>query len=613
MERQDTNLGTGVRHALFEMAPYGRAPAVGKRKLSVTCKGSMPEKSLVDLFTMQDGTWVGKENRFYSIASVRSSFFEARGRKGKTSGEDFSFQEWIAFDIDKVDIGIWSLDNFMSFIEEVMPTDGQRMYVWTGNGIQMLFRVPIFSDPVSFNTLRYAYKAKCKEIEAVLVKNQVGYEIVDPTAWDSARMFRLPNTINQKWNDDGSAREPKKAYLIGVFGNGPNNKLWDWLQDYKIPEGALQDNAKTGEVVDKMLSLFNPETTVEYTAYYKVPCPFHKDGKEGDPSLVIYRDGLYAMDFHETENKRSVHLFKVWMAVKYSNENREGQESNPRYREFCQFVGLEPPAAPISGIIREWLEEKFLPLYRDVGERGFYSLAQRRVVELTESTRQGDDLIYDAIRDKSRESRTSGKDGKESKCDHSQAISLYQKAAPSVFTAVYDQLPTLTEIDPKELPTRAKEDILVMFRSAFNQSVPHTSDGRNFRTSLFQLAKEAPWEDDTWYKAEQYAFFYRRFEGAYEVAFQFQVLTDLSATKRWTNQFRLDKEFIQLMEQLGICIKDRIFFGQSKQRVLKFTQEALDVIDFGQNIEMIAGSNRISTFMNDTPETLLSEDTDGRV
>lgn len=214
------------KHALFEMVSY---EVSGQQRLYVNCIGSVPGEllahkfSLKDKFNLNEAPWLGSVNRFYSVAQVDDSFFGQNGRKGKTRTEDFVSQHWIPFDLDKLDEP--RIQEYIQAVEEVVPTDGQRIYIWTGNGLQVLFRVWPFYDVAIFDKKAAAYRNICRQISLVLKDKRLTYEAVDSYAWEASRMLRLPGTINQKYNPDGTPKPPKACYLIDIRGSGPSNRL----------------------------------------------------------------------------------------------------------------------------------------------------------------------------------------------------------------------------------------------------------------------------------------------------------------------------------------------------------------------------------------------------
>ena len=196
-------------HALFSLSKSGLSRA-----------GFMSSKHLVNYFFQPRS---GHINEFYSVAALKASFISDTARH-KNAEEDFVFQEWIPFDIDGMNEA--KKDDYVAVLETIFPTDGQRVYIWTGNGMQILCKVPPFSDAKLFNSLRSAYTGLCIDIEvAFRAKNLTG--TVDTTAWSSAKMLRLPGTINQKWARDGSPGPSKLCYFISAKDYGASYRLWD--------------------------------------------------------------------------------------------------------------------------------------------------------------------------------------------------------------------------------------------------------------------------------------------------------------------------------------------------------------------------------------------------
>jgi hypothetical protein len=219
-----------------------------------------------------DGAHSEPDNVFYSVASIAETFFTSgRGKAGK---DDFAFQEWIPFDID--DVNKARELTCISVLDDILPTDGERIYIWTGHGMQVLYRVPIFTDTGLFGSLRSAYRSLCIDIEvAFRAKCLTG--TVDTTAWDVAKMFRLPGTINQKWNLDGSRKTPKSCYLIETRGSGASQGLWDKMagQVISVPPKVSSGYSICGSTFHGAPVLVEREVEVMPQANKTCSCPMN--------------------------------------------------------------------------------------------------------------------------------------------------------------------------------------------------------------------------------------------------------------------------------------------------------------------------------------------------
>ncbi len=597
-------------HGIFRMAFFGPPPADGQpRKQSVACCGSF-DGSLADIMLAQGPSdlapWWDKENWFYSVACAKPEFFKGSGRKGKTGSDDWAWQEWIPFDVDKVDLGIWTEEEAVALIEEVLPKDGQRFYVWTGHGIQCLYRVKPFGDVRVFDAFKAAYDDLCRQLEIHLNSQGVKVYEVDRRMWEPARMMRIPNTWNQKYESDGSPKPRKRSFLIGAYGNGESAKLRQILMDY-VPQAATADAVKGGaNAIARVVALFDQTRVQEFPRYFRVMCPFHKSGEESEPSLALYKDNWgYAIDMHCTKGEPgyAVPLFHVWLAVKYPEADRSGlPRDHPRYGEFCKFIGIDSPPEAAVLLIKDWIVECLVPMFRCDGT-SFWSKVEHKAIKISDIRYKYGVVIRDRLQQNSQEAKT--QDGLLNLRD---VYKLFRDQSGAAFDSILRGLPTIGEIAPKEVPGRARKDILKMLRAAFNSAVPHTIEGQHKRISLLGLAKEVPWDDATWMKAEQYEFFYRRFGGKWQAGFKFQLLHDLPATRAWADEFDNAKQFVNLAVELGLCKRDRLRVGRVQHRVLLLTDDAMETVDFGDDIEPDTGiaapteeevfSNRIQKLLN---------------
>lgn len=131
-------------------------------------------------------------------------------------------QEVIPFDLDGID-----LDRINEYHEVVARGAGfdisKTAIIHTGNGIHILVQVPLITDKEYIKNAKLGYKQVYDRI--VIACNEAGLPITkDTTAWDYARIFRVPFTRNEKEKE--GVKVVKHCRLI-------QNNLE--VQDFKLP------------------------------------------------------------------------------------------------------------------------------------------------------------------------------------------------------------------------------------------------------------------------------------------------------------------------------------------------------------------------------------------
>lgn len=109
---------------------------------------------------------------------------------------EFIEQSIIPFDID--DISIQEVDSYLPEIKNALGVDLNKcIIVYTGNGIQVLVYHKPFTSTDFFKTYRKNYKYYCDRIQIAIQESGLPGK-VDPSVFSSARILRLPNTLNKK-------------------------------------------------------------------------------------------------------------------------------------------------------------------------------------------------------------------------------------------------------------------------------------------------------------------------------------------------------------------------------------------------------------------------------
>ena len=563
---------------------------------------------LLDIFRLLDAPWLGQQNQFYSIATVKSSGYQ--GRFKVPSREDFVFQEWIPFDIDGVDLGIWDEQTLVDCVDALLPKDGQRIYIWSGHGLHVLVKVEPFTDARFFDYLSAGYKAYADAIESALSDLGMSCDKVDRVVWEAARMLRLPGTINQKMETDtglpsinkktGEPYSPVPAWLITFSGDGPSLELWQRLKDFKPSfddEPVVGGDREKDSVFAKLIFLVQSKglKVIEYPRYYRVQCPFHD---EKEPSYVLYKDGGgWGLDRHAPvgDSGASVSPYFLWLRLTYPDQPQSTPSlDNPLYLEYRDFLGIPPGYEPAQKIIEKWALENLEPLYRT--QDGFYSRSLKQEVTTTRAgrwyTRELARMIYE------RSIEIVGLTGK--KLHINEAHRIYNQFAPAAFRAIQNNLMSMEEQD--SIPTEAKEEILLLLRAAFNYPVSLSLDGQ-FRTdTLVSLMRTAPWNNVRWQEAGQYEAVYRHFDGKWQFAFLPMLLQRLPSTSAWFKQHKDASKLSSLLVKAGVAEREQIRFKGGRVYMLKLSDDAMQFVSGGQTFtpDEAATSNRIPDLFDDS-------------
>lgn len=204
-------------YQIFYNASYYQKGRDGKNTLKAAFKpvDIRPFETIEDLFTngAEELKALGSDltNIYYTLA------YHERGHRSRQA---WQMQEYIPFDLDGID-----LEKIGEYSPLACKALGLNLedatIIHSGNGIQILFRVEPITNPDFIvnnknNWLRAYEKIEkaCKDANLPLTR--------DTTAWDYARIFRLPNTINhkKKKNDKGELVDViKKCVLVQLSKN----------------------------------------------------------------------------------------------------------------------------------------------------------------------------------------------------------------------------------------------------------------------------------------------------------------------------------------------------------------------------------------------------------
>jgi P4 family phage/plasmid primase-like protien len=207
-------------YQIFYNSPYYKVNKHGKKVLTNAYKPAdvRPFETLEELFTK--GAEELKASGGEGSDLVNIYYTLAYHERGYRSREAWKMQEYIPFDLDGIDQD--KIDAYPPVACKALGlTLDDASIIHSGNGLQILFKVEQLTNPdfifTNKNNWLRAYEKiekACKEANLPLTR--------DTTAWDYARLFRLPNTINhkKKKNDKGELVDViKHCKLVKLSSN----------------------------------------------------------------------------------------------------------------------------------------------------------------------------------------------------------------------------------------------------------------------------------------------------------------------------------------------------------------------------------------------------------
>lgn len=165
------------------------------------------EKNVLDL--LKNVPEAEKYNLYFTVADCMKE-------------REMSFQEVIPFDVDKIELKDGSLEEkrniilkareiLASLIPGALPQNIASL--WSGHGAQLFVLIEEqLLDKSVFNVYGTSYKKFCREYSRKLADAGIVHKEVDTTAFSSARLMRLPCTINRKKN-----LEDAESFLVGEY------------------------------------------------------------------------------------------------------------------------------------------------------------------------------------------------------------------------------------------------------------------------------------------------------------------------------------------------------------------------------------------------------------
>jgi P4 family phage/plasmid primase-like protien len=157
-----------------------------------------PYSQLNEMFlnAANDMKLAGEElvNIYYALA------YHERGTRSKAA---WQMQEFIPYDIDGIDLA--RIDEYPPIICKALGYElANATIVYSGNGIQLLFKVEQIVNPDFIANNKNNWLRSYEKVEKAIKEAKLPITR-DTTAWDYARIFRLPDTINHKLkkNDKG--------------------------------------------------------------------------------------------------------------------------------------------------------------------------------------------------------------------------------------------------------------------------------------------------------------------------------------------------------------------------------------------------------------------------
>ena len=223
-------------YQIFTANKYEKIGADGKLYTNYSYKIAdvRPFATLEELFTKGAEELKAKghnlENVYYTLA------YHERGSRSRKA---WRMQEYIPFDLDGIDQA--RIDDYPELACKALGlTLEDATVVYSGNGIQLLFKVEqITKEEFIFENKNNWLRAYEKITKAL---TDAGYSITrDTTAWDYARLFRLPGTINrkQKKNDKGELVDVVKNCRLVRLSDNVVPLPFDYAAGHDIPNVSM--------------------------------------------------------------------------------------------------------------------------------------------------------------------------------------------------------------------------------------------------------------------------------------------------------------------------------------------------------------------------------------
>jgi P4 family phage/plasmid primase-like protien len=208
-------------------------------------------------------------NIYYTLA------YHSRGTRSKAA---WQMQEFIPYDLDGID-----LDRIDQYPPVVCEALGYKLedatIVHSGNGLQILFKVEQVTNPEFIANNKNNWLRSYEKVEKAIKEAKLPITR-DTTAWDYARIFRVPDTINHK----------KK----------------------KLPTGEMVDNIKECKLVQ--LSKNIVELPFDYAGGESLPNTAMPKGSFGNPDAETILKGCNFFKWLET-NPDEVHEPHAYAAL----------------------------------------------------------------------------------------------------------------------------------------------------------------------------------------------------------------------------------------------------------------------------------------------------------
>lgn len=128
-----------------------------------------------------------QKNLFYTVA---------HHLEGQRKFKSWQAQNIIPFDLDGIDLD--RIDEYPPLLAEALDIDLDKCaIVHSGNGCHVLVQVPLFKDKEFIKKARLGYRQLLDKVAEACEAEGLPLD-KDSTAWDYARILRLPFTINEK-------------------------------------------------------------------------------------------------------------------------------------------------------------------------------------------------------------------------------------------------------------------------------------------------------------------------------------------------------------------------------------------------------------------------------
>lgn len=463
-------------------------------------------------------------NVFYTVAHIKH--LPPLKSRWRNSRLDFSVMDMMPWDIDGIGHpGCEEKRKIIGVIETLYGDrlgGSERYYNDSGYGLHFLVKIDPHDDPVWVDSRKAGYKRQAQLLTEE-IHLRCGLQVkVDPVIWETARLLRVPNSVNRK---DG--REDALCCCLAYYGNVGQSDT-EFLESWS--KLGLHRASRNNSMVSEVLRYVDATKLEDHGQYVMIPCPFHK---EQTPSFAIYKNGDgWGNDFHDGARVNpSVLLAQV-----------SGQSIAAAHR---QAYALDVPESMQRAevIIGEWAQRKFEFIFRD-NDR-LYARVCEAFVNSHSFADAYDEEIITYLKSGAIEANVPFV---MKPMSLSSITSLFRTWSRNYFAHRLAELPELKDLSVDQIP----EGIAVYLRREIHNILYEkrmwSEHGTNFRRSFVDRILEGP--NDQWVKIDSYSLWGKHQGYDLTVGFNFHFLSEVNP--KWSSHmFRDGDHFKAVMTAIG--------------------------------------------------------------